>query len=136
MGREIDISINVNRDANDNLCRHLIEIKKRSPSTSASTNSILHTMEISQRQWKSWEIALMASSRTKGCRLKHTRMGQNFVLISLLYKILLLQCFTIAQYIAPQQEMKGRIRAFPSIWKAKDQFIHFLMRKTPNIFYF
>ena len=44
-GQEMDIYINMNRDTNDNLCRHLIEIKKPSPSTWASTTSILHTME-------------------------------------------------------------------------------------------
>ena len=32
--------------------------------------------------------------------------------------------------------MKGRIEAFPSIWKFKDQAIYYLMRKTPNIFCF
>ena len=31
--------------------------------------------------------------------------------------------------------MKGQMRAFPDIWKAKDQVIHYLMGKTPNIFF-
>ena len=69
--------------------------------------------------------------RTKGCILKHTRMGKNSAIISLLSKFLLLQCFTIAKYISLKWEMEGRIRAFPSIWKAKDQAIRYLMRKTP-----
>ena len=32
--------------------------------------------------------------------------------------------------------MEGRIRAFPNIWKAKDQGIHYPMAKHPNIFCF
>ena len=35
-------------------------------------------LSISQRQWKSWERALMDSLRKKGFRLKHIRMGKIF----------------------------------------------------------
>ena len=36
----------------------------------------------------------------------------------------------------PSIEMKGQIESFPDIWKAKNQFICYLMGKTPNIFIF
>ena len=42
-GLKMDISINVNRDTNDNVYRHLVEIEKLSPSTWATTFLILHT---------------------------------------------------------------------------------------------
>ena len=128
----MDISINVNTIKNYNLCQYLVRTEKSSPSTWASTTSILHVMERSQIQGKSWERTLMASSMIKRCRIKHTRRGEIFTIISLLSKILLLQCFTIAQYISPQWEVKVRIKVFPDIWKAKHQFIHYLMGKTPN----
>ena len=47
--REMDISINMNKDKDDKLCRHLVEIEKPSPFTWASTTFILHTKESSQR---------------------------------------------------------------------------------------
>ena len=51
-GREMDISINMKKDTNDNLYRHLVEIERLSPSTWASTTSILNTKASSQRKRK------------------------------------------------------------------------------------
>ena len=135
-GCEFDIYINTNTYTNDNLYQHLIEIEKLSPSTWASTTSILHTKASSQRKRKYWERALMVASRTKGCRIKHIRIGHILAIIYLLSKFLLLQCFIVAQYISPQWEVKGWIRPFPNIWKDKDQVIRYLMGKNPNIFIF
>ena len=86
----MDISINIIRDTNDNLCRHLVEIDKPSPSNWASTTSILHTKTSSQRQRNAWEIALMVDLRTKGCILKYIKMGHNSTVVSLLSKAILL----------------------------------------------
>ena len=107
-GRELDISINMNIDKDDKLCWHLIEIEKVSPSTQASTTSILHTKESSQRSRKDWELAIMAASRTKGCRLKYIRMGHNSTIVYFLSKFLLLYYFIVAQHIALQQEVKSQ----------------------------
>ena len=51
-GLEMDISINLNKDKNDNLYQHLVKIEKLSP----STTSILHNKASSQRQWQAWEM--------------------------------------------------------------------------------
>ena len=40
------------------------------------------------------------------------------------------------QYRDLKWEMKGQIRVFLEIWKAKDKGIRYLMGKTPNIFLF
>ena len=79
---------------------------------------------------------MVLSTRTKECRLKYMEMGKIFAIVSLLTKFIPLQCFTMAQYIALKGEMEDRTRAFLSIWKDIDQGIHYLMRKTPNIFCF
>ena len=44
----MDISVNVKRDTNDNLCQHLVKIENSVSSTWASTTSILHIKESSQ----------------------------------------------------------------------------------------
>ena len=85
----MDISINMNRDKDEKIRRHLIEIEKLIPYTWASTTSILYTKERSQRSRKSWEIALMVSLRTNGFILKYVRMGHNSTIIYLLSKVLL-----------------------------------------------
>ena len=54
------------------------------------------------RQRKAWEGALMAAPRTKGCRLKYERMGHQSTIMYFLSQVLLLQCFQVAQFIAPQ----------------------------------
>ena len=60
-GWETYISINVKAKIEcDNLCWHLIGTKKPSSSPWASTTSILHSKESSQRQWRSW------ATNTKG----------------------------------------------------------------------
>ena len=79
---------------------------------------------------------MVLSTRTKGCRLKYMVMGKTFVKVFLLSKFLLLQYFTMDHYISLKWEMHGRIRSFPGIWNSNDQGIHYLMRKTPNIFLF
>ena len=66
-GQEMDISININRDTNDNLCPHLIEIEKLSPSRWTSTTSILHTKESSQRKWRASAMNINGSiNKDKG----------------------------------------------------------------------
>ena len=82
------------------------------------------------RKRKAWEREPMVSPRTKGCRLKYARMGHNYTKIYFLSPVLLLHYFQVAQYIAPQWEVKGWVRAFPGIWKAKSQVICYLMRKN------
>ena len=87
------------------------------------------------RQRQSWEREIMAAPMTKGCRLKYARMGHKSTIVSLLSKVLLFQCFQVAQYIAPQWEVKGWIRAFLGTWKAKSQVIHKWMRETLDIYF-
>ena len=82
--------LNVNKDTNDNLYKTLIEIKKLSPSTRASTTSILHIKERPRRQMKYLERALMVASREKVYILKYTIMGHNLTIVYFLSQVLLL----------------------------------------------
>ena len=114
-----------------------LRTEKPSPSTLASATSIPHTRKYHKGNGElgRW-TQMVLSTRKNGCRLKNMAMRKKFSLVCLLSKFILLQCFTMDQYIAHKWEMEGRIRTFPSIWKGKDQVIHYLIRKTPNIFLF
>ena len=79
-GQEMDISININRDTNDKLCRHLIKIEKPSPSTWASTTSILHAMTSSQRQLTRVSLGNITNGflEDKGMQTQAYKNGENF----------------------------------------------------------
>ena len=73
-------------------------------------------------------------NKEKGMQTQVCKNGAQFFYNIFALHCYLLQCFIIAQYIAPQWKVKGRIRVIPYIWKAKDQVIRYLKGKTPNIF--
>ena len=137
-GQEMDIYINLKTQIQyNNLCRHLIRTEKPSSSTQASTTSILHSKASSQRKWRAWDMNTKSSTnKVKAMENQVYGNRKKNSTISLLSKFILLQCFTMAQYISLKWEMEGRIRAFSGIWKAKDQAIRYLMRKTPSNFLF
>ena len=95
----------------------------------ASTTSILHINGNLGRE-------SMDAQRTKGCRLKYVRMGHKSTIMFFLSQVLLLKCFQVAQYIAPEWEVKDQVKAFPGIWKAKSQVIHCLMRENSKYLFF
>ena len=78
---------------------------------------------------------MVLSTRTKGCRLKYMTMETFFVIVSLLSKFLPPLMLHDGSIYIPQMGNEGRIGAFLNIWKDKDQGIHYLMRKTLNIFF-
>ena len=63
----------------DNLCRQLVRTEKPSSSTQASTTSILHSKERSQRQWRAWEINIKSSiKKDKGMQTQAYGNGAKF----------------------------------------------------------
>ena len=82
-GGEMDISINVKTKIQcDNLCQHLVETKKLSPSTWASTTSILHSKVSSKRQWRAWEMNTNGSiNKYKGMQTQEYNNGERFCYI-------------------------------------------------------
>ena len=54
-------------------------------------------------------------NKDKGMQTQAYGDGENFVVVSLLSKFLLLQSFAMAQYISLKWEMEGLIKAFLGI---------------------
>ena len=88
-GREMNISINVKTKIQcDKLCQHFVEIKKPSPSTWASTTSILHRKERSQRQWRACDMNTNGSiNKDKGMQTQVYGNGGEFCYSFLTLKI-------------------------------------------------
>ena len=76
--------LNVNRDTNEYLCRHLVEIEKPSPPPGPPPLQ-------SSISRQAWERAPMAAPRIKGCRLKYVIMEHKSTIVSFLSLVLLLQ---------------------------------------------
>ena len=63
----------------DNLCPQLVETEKQISSTWASTTSILHRKEISQRQWRAWDINIKSFiNKDKGMQTTTYGKGGKF----------------------------------------------------------
>ena len=124
----MDISINMNRDTNDNLCRHLVEIEKLSP----STTSILHTKASSQRSRQAWEITLMVAPRTKGCRLKYIRMGHNSTIVSLISKIIPPLMLHSSSIYRPSIGSEGLKRSVSQHMEGEGTVLHYFVGENSN----
>ena len=75
-GHEMDILLMQKYRYNHNLYRKLIGTEKPSPSTWASTTSILHSKAGSQRQYQGWEMSTNVSiNKDKGMQTQAYNNG-------------------------------------------------------------
>ena len=134
-GQEMDVSIIIKQIYN--MKTFIATSSKPSSSTWAFTSSIFHSKASSQKKieilgdehkelYQQWRRDVDSSIWWWG----------EISIVPLLSTFPPPQCFTMDQYIALKWEMESWMRSFRDIWNAKDQVIHYLVRKNTNNFCF